>query len=152
MRTCILRADIEWFFFGIMFVLFCFVSFSFFFFNWSRGPSFHRSLFFNMHAPRQPLEVAAVCAFSRFCFFLVLFLWRCRLSRVFLYHYRFSLCVWRVRRTLFPSGWCLKKSQNAPRPSEHPPVLFYLVTTGWVFDISLLCENSIKKKANTLLL
>ena len=23
-------------------------------------------------------------------------------------------------------------------------VFFYLVTTGWIFDISLLCENSIK--------
>ena len=28
----------------------------------------------------------------------------------------------------FPSGWCF----------------FYLVTTGWIFDISL-CENSLKK-------
>ena len=24
-------------------------------------------------------------------------------------------------------------------------VLFYLVTTGWIFDISLLCENSINQ-------
>ena len=23
-----------------------------------------------------------------------------------------------VRRTFFPSEWCLKKNQNAPRPSE----------------------------------
>ena len=35
------------------------------------------------------------------------------------------LFVWRVRRTFFPSGLCF----------------FYLVTTGWIFDISLLCEN-----------
>ena len=40
-----------------------------------------------------------------------------------------SLCMdYRVRRTFFPSGWCF----------------FYLVTTGWIFYISL-CENSIKK-------
>ena len=38
------------------------------------------------------------------------------------------LFVWRVRRTLFPSGWCF----------------FYLVTTGWIFYISL-CENSINQ-------
>ena len=35
---------------------------------------------------------------------------------------------YRVRRTFFPSGWCF----------------FYLVTTGWIFDISL-CDNSINK-------
>ena len=29
----------------------------------------------------------------------------------------------------FPSGWCF----------------FYLVTTGWIFDISLLCDNSINQ-------
>ena len=33
---------------------------------------------------------------------------------------------YRVRRTFFPSGWRF----------------FYLVTTSWIFDISL-CENSI---------
>ena len=38
-----------------------------------------------------------------------------------------SLCMdYRVRRTFFSSGWCF----------------FYLVTTGWIFLISLLCENS----------
>ena len=41
------------------------------------------------------------------------------------YFFRF-LFVWRVRRTFFPSGWCF----------------FYLVTTGWIFYISLLCKNS----------
>ena len=46
---------------------------------------------------------------------------------IFLYYFRF-LFVWRVRRTSFPSGWCF----------------FYLVTTGWIFNISL-CENSIKQ-------
>ena len=50
---------------------------------------------------------------------------------LFLYHFRF-LFVWRVRRTLFPSGWCF----------------FYLVTTSSIFDISL-CENSINQSAAT---
>ena len=49
----------------------------------------------------------------------------------FLYHFRF-LFVWTIeyhyRRTFFPSGWCF----------------FYLVTTGWIFDISL-CEISINR-------
>ena len=43
------------------------------------------------------------------------------------YFFRF-LFVRKVCRTFFPSGWCF----------------FYLVTTGWVFDISL-CENSINQ-------
>ena len=66
------------------------------------------------------------------CFSLFLFFFICRFFRVlFLYHFRF-LSVWqyyRVRRTFFPSGW----------------YFFYLVTTGWIFDISLLCENSINQ-------
>ena len=45
--------------------------------------------------------------------------------RVFFVPFPLSLCMdYRVRRTFFPSGWCF----------------FYLVTTGWIFDISL-CEN-----------
>ena len=57
---------------------------------------------------------------------ICLFVWRCRFFRVFfLYHFRF-LFVWRVRRTFF----------------SFRMVFFYLVTTGWIFDISL-CENSI---------
>ena len=44
-----------------------------------------------------------------------------RIFRVFLYYHRL-LFVWRVRRTFSSSGWCLKKNQSAPRPSEHPPV------------------------------
>ena len=63
--------------------------------------------------------------------FFLLFIWKCRLFRVFvLYHCRF-LFVWRVRRTFFPSGWCF----------------FYLVTTSWIFEISL-CENSINQSIN----
>ena len=85
-------------------------------FRWSRGPSFDRP---------------SICrrSDSHTCFFLsffpfFLFIWRCRFFRVFS---RFLL-VWRVRRTFFPSGWCF----------------FYLVTTGWIFDISL-CENLINQ-------
>ena len=71
------------------------------------------------------LRYADVPIAARVFFFLSF----CRFFRVFFfYHFRF-LFVWRVRRTFFPSGW----------------YFFYLMTTGWVFDISL-CENSIKKK------
>ena len=51
--------------------------------------------------------------------------------QVFLYHYYRFLFVWRVvRRTFFPLRMM---------------VFFYLVTTGWIFYISLLCENSINQ-------
>ena len=43
------------------------------------------------------------------------------------YFFRFFF-VWRVCRTFFSSGWCF----------------FYLVTTGWIFYISL-CENSVNQ-------
>ena len=49
---------------------------------------------------------------------------------IFWYHFRL-LFVWRVRRTFFPSGW----------------YFFYLVTTGWIFYISL-CESSINQSIN----
>ena len=58
-----------------------------------------------------------------------LFLWRCRFCRVFFVPLPFSLC--------------LKKNLNASRPSFS--FLFAnLVTTGWIFDISL-CGNSINQ-------
>ena len=42
--------------------------------------------------------------------------------RVFFVQFPLYLCMdYRVGRTFFPSGWCF----------------FYLVTTGWIFDISL---------------
>ena len=46
----------------------------------------------------------------------------------------FSLSMERARRTFSPSGQCF----------------FYLVTTGWIFDISLICENSINQSINLL--
>ena len=51
-------------------------------------------------------------------------------SEYFLYHFRF-LSVWIVRRTFFPSVWCFS----------------YLVTSGWIFYISL-CKNLISKSIN----
>ena len=51
-----------------------------------------------------------------------LFVCFCRFFRVFVFVlFLLSLFVWRVRRTSFPSGW----------------YFFYLMTTGWIFDISL---------------
>ena len=74
-----------------------------------------------------PIVNSPTCFF--FCFFFfVVYLEMSLFPSIFLYHFRLSLFVWRVRRTFFPSGWCL----------------FYLVTTGWIFDISL-CENSINQ-------
>ena len=88
------------------------------------------------------VEAAALCSIvlryasapvaTRISFFFPLVYLECRFFRVFyfiLYHFRFLLLiVCRVRRTFFPPGWCF----------------FYLVTTGWIFDISL-CENSINQ-------
>ena len=104
-RTCILRA------FGLQmrchgvflwcytFVLFCFVFV--FMFSLKEPWPFVQS-FFDIQAPRQPHVFLPLS---------LLFLRRCRFFRVF--HH----CVWRVRRTFFPSGWCF----------------FYLAcTTGWI--------------------
>ena len=59
-----------------------------------------------------------------FFYFVFVYLEMSLFPGIFLYHFRF-LFVWIVRSTFFPSGWCF----------------FYLVTTGWIFDISFLCEN-----------
>ena len=50
--------------------------------------------------------------------------------RVFFVPLPFSLCMESTRPCVFPFRI----------------VFFYLVTKGWIFDISLLCENSITKK------
>ena len=44
----------------------------------------------------------------------------------------FGLTVSEANTELFPSGWCF----------------FYLVITGWIFDIISLCENSINQSIN----
>ena len=76
---------------------------------------------------------------SHTCFFLFLFF----LFFVYLFgdvafseYFSRFLFVWRVRRTFVPSGWCF----------------FYLVTTSWIFNISLLCENSINQSRLPILL
>ena len=71
--------------------------------------------------------VATVCVLFRFCFFIFLFLWKCRFSRVFFVPSPFSLC---MESTSYVFSFLV--------------VFFYPVTTGWIFDISL-CENSNKK-------
>ena len=98
---------------GVTFILFCFVTFI---------------LFYAF------VEAAALCSIvHRYAsapiatrVFYYLFGEMSLFPSIFLYHFRF-IFVWRVRRTFFPSEWCF----------------FYLVTTCWVFDISLLCENPI---------
>ena len=75
----------------------------------------------------RPFNRPSICrrSDSHSCFFILVFFLFCLFGHVafseyFLYNFRF-LFVWRVRRTFFPSGWCF----------------FYLVTMGWIFDISL---------------
>ena len=77
-----------------------------------------------------PRSDSHTCFFG-FFFLSFLFIWRCRFFRVF---FPLSPCMdCRLRCTFFPSGWCV----------------FYLVTTGWIFDISCLCENLIDQSINT---
>ena len=102
---------------GVTFVLFCFVL-SYFFFAEATAVRSIILRSFVMYAPRQ-LHVFTFCLFSR-----------CRLFRVFLYHHGF-IFVWRVRPLFF----------------SFRMVLLYLVTTGWIFGISL-CENSINQAIN----
>ena len=98
--------------------LFCFASFSSLCFHWSRGPSFN-----NSSKCRRPdshkclyILIFSFCLFGDVAFF-----------EYFLYHCRFFF-VWSLRRNVFSSRM----------------VSFYLVTTGWIFDISLR-ENSINQ-------
>ena len=64
-----------------------------------------------------------------------MFIWRyVAFSEYFFLTISAFFFVWRVRHPFFPSGWCS----------------FYLVTTGWIFDISLLCENSFNQICHIL--
>ena len=114
---------------GVTFVCFCFVFVfsislkprplvrSFFVFRYGYAPA----------ATRSYLTTIWVLFCS--CLFFFFFLWRCCFFRVCWYHYRF-LIVWRVRRTFF----------------LFQMVFFYLMTTDdWIFEISLLCDNSINQ-------
>ena len=79
------------------------------------GPSFNRPLIC-----RRPDT-------HNMCFFLFLSFFSLEMSlfpSIFLCHCRFLLYGVYVVRSFLPDG------------------VFYLETTGWIFDISLLCENS----------
>ena len=133
-RTCILRADVVLSSSDVTFVLFCFVFVSFIFaFTEAaalRSIVIRSSIYMR---PRQQHAVTTVCVLFRFYFFLSSFFrWRSLFFRVFLNHYhRFSL---RMESTSYVSSFRM--------------VFFYLVITGWIFDISLSCENSINQSIN----
>ena len=129
-RTCILQGDVVLSFSGVTFGLFYFV---FVFLLLLKPRPFVQSFFVLRYAcdPTATRSyITTVCVLSRFCFFLFLFLWRYRFFRVCFHRVTRFLFVWRVRRTFSPLRM----------------VLLYLVTTGWIFDISS-CESSIKSKS-----
>ena len=107
---------------GVTFVSFCFV----FVFMLSLKPRPFVQSSFDMATP-----IATHVSF----FFFLSFIWRCRFFRVFFVPLPFSLCM-----------------ESTSYVLSFRMVFFYLVTTGWIFDISL-CENSIitkKKMATTV--
>ena len=121
-RTCILRAfglQMPWrFFSGVTFVLFCFVFRLYAFVE----PAAHRSIVLRYAG------VSIATHVSFFFFFSCLFVYL-EMSLFPSICFRF-LFVWTIEyavRSFLPDG-----------------VFFYLVTTGWIFDISL-CENSINQ-------
>ena len=89
----------------------------------SRGPSLNRSSFFDMHASRQPH------VFVHFPFFLEMSLF----PSIFLFHLPFSRCM-ESRSYVFPFRM----------------VFFYLITTSWIYCISLLGDNSINNSINSI--
>ena len=126
-RTCILQAfrlQMPWrFFSGVTFVMFCFV---FRLYAFVEAAALRSIVLLDAGVPIAT-RVSFVLYFFIFCLFGDV-----AFPEYFLYHFRF-LFVWRVRRTSFPSGWCF----------------FYLVTTGWVFDISF-SKNSINQSKHTV--
>ena len=65
------------------------------------------------------------------------------------YFFPLSLCMdYRVRRTLFPSGWCFSYLVTTRWIFYISLVSFYLVTTRWIF-FELLCENSINQSTSS---
>ena len=97
LELSILRADVLLSFPGV--TLSCFDSFSSFLL--SLKPWLFVQTFFVLCYACAPTDTRSYLTTSA-C--VLLFLWRCRFFRVFLYHYRF-LVVWRVRRTFSLSGW-----------------------------------------------
>ena len=115
-------ADVMASFSGVTFVVFCFV----FVFMLSLKPRPFVQSSFNTYAGA-PIIATSVFFFwgggGSFCLFVF---GDVSFSEYFLYHCRF-LFEWKVRRTFFPSDRM---------------VFFYLVTTGWIFYISLFKEKS----------
>ena len=104
----------------LVFRLFCFALFSSICFHRSRGPSFNRSYFFDIHASRQPHT----------CFFVVFpFFGEVAFSEYFvLIILLFSLCM-----------------ESTSQVFLFRMVFFCLV--GWIFSFSL-CENLINQSMN----
>ena len=73
-------------------------------------------------------DMQAPLSYTCFCF--ALFFGDVAFSEYILYHFRF-LFVWTIEYVV--------------RSFLQNIVFFYLVTTGWIFDISLLCENSMNQ-------
>ena len=117
--------DVMTSFSGVTFVLCCFCFASFFVFLLSLKPRPFVQSSFDMQARPD----SHTCFFLFFSFFL-LFIWRCRFFRVFFVPFLLSLCV---------------ESTSYVIPFRM--VCFYLVTTTWIFDISL-CENLINQSTH----
>ena len=122
-------------FFCFVFVFFVSTTRYYYGIHSSRDPSFNRSSICMRLDSHTQLPNNCLRPFL-FCFvFLFFFLRRCRFFRVVLYHYcRFLFMmlyvVWRGRRMFF---------------SLFRMVVFLPCDTGWIFYISLLCENSLNQ-------
>ena len=80
------------------------------------------------------LRYAGAPIATRFSFFFfLLFLWRCPFFRVLFVPLPVFLCM-----------------ESTPYVFSFRMVFFYLMTTGWIIDISLLCKNSDIKNSITL--
>ena len=120
-HKCILRADAVLSFSGATFVLFCFV----FVFLLSRKPRPFVQSFFVLRYACAPTATSSylttVCAPS----FV-------------------SLEVSRFPSIVVPLSFSLYM-ESTSYVFSFRMVFFYLVTTGWIFDINLLCEDSINR-------
>ena len=117
-------------FFGVTLVLFCFV----FVFLLSLKPLPFVQMFFVLRYSCAPTATRSyltiVCVFFCFCFYFFFFLWRCRFFRILLLYptLLFSL---------------INSMESTSYVFPFRMVFFYLVTTGWIFHISIIiCGNS----------
>ena len=115
-------------------ILFRFVSFSYFCFHWSRGPSFNRSSICmrpDSHS-QLPIDNSCLCPFVFACLFFVSL-------EILLFPSIF------VALLPFPLSNCIDRRESTSYQYVFPfrMVFCYLVTTDWIFYISLICEDSI---------